>query len=154
QPALAQICSLPSPFEQDLADYSAGACRTIEVWLTKLETYLETHSIDDVRALCKDLNVTLPVAAIQGGVLLRQGHRRREAWTTFERRIQLCKELSIGTIIVSGDIIGPLEQTDLDRVQMSLQQAAQLAGQAGVRVALEFQGRAAFCNNLQTAAAL
>jgi sugar phosphate isomerase/epimerase len=37
---------------------------------------------------------------------------------------------------------------------MSLQQAAAQAGQHAVRLALEFQGRATFPNNLQTAAAL
>ena len=45
-------------------------------------------------------------------------------------------------------------QQDLDRVQLSLAEAAKLAGQHGVRLALEFQARAAFTNNLQTAAAL
>ena len=37
---------------------------------------------------------------------------------------------------------------------MSLVQAAQQAGEFGVRLALEFQGEAVFPNNLQSAAAL
>jgi 2-keto-myo-inositol isomerase len=51
-------------------------------------------------------------------------------------------------------VAGPLEQADLERAQMSLQEAAAEAGKLGLRVALEFQGRSAFGNNLQTAAAL
>jgi sugar phosphate isomerase/epimerase len=39
-------------------------------------------------------------------------------------------------------------------VQLSLAQAARLAGEHGVRLALEFQARAAFINNLQTVAAV
>jgi sugar phosphate isomerase/epimerase len=48
----------------------------------------------------------------------------------------------------------PLSQADVDRVKLSLKQAAALAGQHGVRLALEFQAHAALANNLQTAAAL
>ena len=154
QPCIAQICSLNSPFEKDVEDYAAGACHAIEAWLTKLETYLALHSIDDVKALCREHGVALPVASFQGGLLTSQGDRRKEAWDLFQRRLELCRELGIGTIIVAGDIIGPLEQADVDRAQMSLQQAAVEAGKHGLRVALEFQGRAAFANNLQTAAAL
>lgn len=153
-PCLAQVCSLDSPFEKDVEDYAAGACRAIEVWLTKLETYLESHSLDDVQSLCEQHGVTLPVASFQGGLLVSQGERRKEAWDHFARRLQLCRDLSIGTLVVACDIVGPLEQADLVRAQASLVQAATEAGKAGLRLALEFQGRSTFGNNLQTAAAL
>jgi 2-keto-myo-inositol isomerase len=154
QPALAQVCSLNSPFAQDVEDYAAGACRAIEVWLTKLETYVEKYSVAQAKSLCRQHEVTLPVASFQGGLLTSQGEFRREAWDSFGRRLKLCRELEIGTIVIAGDIAGPLAQADLDRVQVSLQQAAILGAQHNVRVALEFHGHAAFANNLQTAAAL
>ena len=154
QLCLAQVCSLSSPFEKDIEDYAAGACQAVEVWLTKLETYLQSHSIADVQALCAAQGVSLPVASFQGGLLASQGERRKEAWAHFGRRLQLCRELDIGTLVVACDIAAPLEQTDFERAQASLVQAATEAGKLGLRVALEFQGRAAFGNNLQTAAAL
>ncbi len=43
-PALSQVCSLPALFEKDIEDYAAGQCRAIEIWLTKLETFLQTHT--------------------------------------------------------------------------------------------------------------
>ncbi len=61
---------------------------------------------------------------------------------------------AIGTLVVAGDIAGPLTQQDIERVQVSLKQAADMAGEHDVRLALEFQARAAFANNLQTAVAL
>ncbi len=154
QPTIAQVCSLGAPFETDLEDYSAGACRSVELWLGKLETYLERHSLDDVRRLLGELEMAAPVASFQGGLLASQGDARREHWASFERRLALCRELGVGTLIVAGDIPGPLGQPDFERVQLSLRQAGELAGRNGVRMALEFQGRAAWANNLQTAAAL
>lgn len=153
-PTLSQVCSLHSPFEDDLADYAAGQCRAVEIWLTKLENYLEEHSPEAFRGLLEEHGLTAPVASYQGGLLTSQGEARREAWQLFERRVALCKEVGIGTIVVACDIPGPLQQSDIERAQVSLQQLAQTVGPHGIRVALEFQARAAFGNNLQTAAAM
>jgi len=154
KPALAQVCSLNSPFEKDVEDYAAGACRAIEAWLGKLETYLEHHSAADVRALLERHGMAMPVASFQGGLLDSQGDFRREHWASFERRLVLCRELGIETLVVAADVAGPLDQHAFERVRVSLKQAAAKAAEHGVRVALEFQARAALANNLQTAAAL
>ncbi|HVC97285.1 MAG TPA: sugar phosphate isomerase/epimerase [Pirellulales bacterium] len=154
KPAISQVCSLNSPFEQDIEEYAAGACRAIEFWLGKLEGYLELHTPDDVRRLLDENEMAAPVASYQGGLLTSQGDARREHWDHFGRRLELLRVLGVGTLVVAADVSGPLTQRDLDRVQASLSQAAAQAGEQGIRLALEFQAPATFGNNLQTAAAL
>ena len=66
----------------------------------------------------------------------------------------LCRLLGVETLVVACDVPPPLTQIVIERVQVSLQQAAQEAGLAGLRLALEFQANSVFGNNLQTAAAL
>lgn len=154
KPAISQVCSLNSPFEKDIEDYAAGACRAVELWLGKLETYLQQHSVDDVRRLLDEQEMVAPVASFQGGLLVSQGDARREHWEHFSRRLMLLRELRVSTLVVACDVAGPLEQQDLERAQMSLTQAAVRAGEQGIRLALEFQATATFGNNLQTAAAL
>src|SRR5690606_2497129 len=117
-------------------------------------TYLQTHSLDDVRRLVTELGIQLPVASYQGGLLASQGEQRREAWQLFARRLELCQQLGIGTLVVACDVPKPLDQETLERVQVSLAQAAQEAAQRNVRIALEFQNSAGIGNNLHTAAAL
>ena len=153
-PTLAQVCSLASPFETDVADYAAGDCRSLEVYLTKLEQYLSAHSTDEVKRLLDEHEMSAPVASFQGGLLDSQGEARAQHWKHFAARLELCRQLSIGTLVVAADVAAPLSQQVLDRVTASLAQAAEQAGQHGVRLALEFQAGAAFCNNLQTAAAV
>lgn len=153
-PVISQVCSLNSPFDRDIEDFAAGKCSAIEVWLTKLETYLQTHSLQDVRDWLNRFEMTMPVASYQGGLLASQAEARREAWELFGRRLELCSQLGIGTIVVACDVPRPLEQQTIERVQASLLQAAQEAGKRGLRVALEFQASSAIGNNLQTAAAL
>lgn len=151
---LSQVCSLSSPFEQDVEDYAAGQCFAIEAWFTKLENYLAGHSAEQLQGLLAEQGVSLPVASFQGGILASQGAKRLEAWSLFERRLDLCAEFGIETIVAACDVPAPLAQNDIERVQVSLVQAAQKAGARGLRLALEFQAGSAFGNNLQTAAAL
>jgi 4-hydroxyphenylpyruvate dioxygenase len=153
-PTLSQVCCLNSPFDRDLEDFAAGQCRSVEVWLTKLEEYLKTHTLKDVRFWLDRLGVALPVASFQGGLLSSQGEARREAWDLFARRLDLCQEVGIGTIVVACDVPPPLSQQTIERVQASLVQVAQEAGRRGLRAALEFQADSSFGNNLETAAAL
>jgi 2-keto-myo-inositol isomerase len=153
-PTLANVCSLPSPLEKDVEEYAAGQCRSMEVWFTKLENYLQTHSLADCQRLFAEHEITPAVASYQGGLLASQGEKRREAWELFSRRLETCQALGIGTVVIAGDIPAPLDETVLQRVKVSLLQAAQQCEAHGVRAALEFQAHAAFANNLQTAAAL
>ena len=175
-PALSQICTLPAPFEADVADYAAGAARAMEIWLGKLEGYLERHSLDDARRLLDQHQMSVPVASYQGGLLDSQGDARREHWQHFVRRLELCRELGIGTLVVAADVASPASVgrfvnpsegatvggrignpsygAVIDRVKLSLSQVAEQAGHHNVRLALEFQARSALGNNLQTVAAL
>ena len=153
-PALSQVCCLSSPFDRDLEDFAAAGWTHVEVWLTKLETYLENHKLDDVRYWLDKTRLTLAAASFQGGLLATQGDARSEAWDLFRRRLDLCRELAIGTIVVACDVPQPLTQQTIERVQVSLSQVAHEASHRNVRAALEFQANSAFGNNLQTAAAL
>ena len=152
-PCLSQVCSLNSSFEDDITDYAAGQCHEIELWLTKLESYLQKESVSSALQLLEANGVRARAASYQGGLMSGGQEARQVAWQLFERRIELCLSLNIGTIVVACDTRTPFSAADLDTVKGSLQQAARLAEQHGVRVALEFQAGAAFGNNLQTAVA-
>ncbi len=153
-PAISQVCSLHSSFQRDIEEYAAGKCPAVEIWLTKLEQYVEQADAAAARRLFETHDVLPAAASFQGGLLTSQGEARGEAWKLYRRRLELCAAIGVPTIIVAADVTGPLSQELLDRVSLSLQEVAVAAGGAGIRVALEFQCRAAFINNLQTAAAV
>lgn len=153
-PAIGQICSLASPFEDDLNGYADASGAAIEFWLTKLEEYLKSHSVSEVKGLAADRELAFAAAAFQGGLLLSQGEARQSSWSQFERRLDLCAELGVPTIIVVADFHGPFQEVDIQRAQVSLKQAGMAGAARGVKVALEFHGRATFVNNLETAVSL
>lgn len=153
-PCISQVTTLSSSFDADIRNYSKVGCRTIEVWLTKLEQFLAQQSVEQVKELVADHEVKLAAAGMQGGLLLAQGQPRCESFALLERRLDLCQALGIDTLVVAADFVDEVSLTDYERAVVSLKQAARLAAPKDVRLALEFQGRARFCNNLNTAASL
>jgi hypothetical protein len=74
-PCISQVCSLGSSFEDDIDGYADAAGSSIELWLTKLEEYLVSHTTADVRSrahgrLWMEISPTpsgIPAAASQLG---------------------------------------------------------------------------------------
>lgn len=154
EPALSQVCSLHWPLEEDLAGYPDGACRSVEIWLGKLDAYLKDHSPDDVRRLLQTHHLQAPVASYQGGLFAPQADQRREHFHTFQRHLALCRAIGTTTLVLAADIFEPITQESFQRLTQSLSEAAGQAAEHGLRLALEFQAAASFVNNLETAAAL
>ena len=153
-PCISQVCSFGSSFEDDINGYADAAGSAIELWLTKLEEYLSTHTPADVVARAADRGLKLAAAAVQGGLLVSQGEARQAAWEQFERRLALCAALLVPVLVIVPDFLGPFGQVDIERAQVSLRQAGEAAARHGVRIALEFQAKNTFVNNLETAVML
>lgn len=151
---ISQVSSLAAPFEVDIDGYADAAGSAIELWLTKLEEYLETRDPSEVTSRAADRGLKLAAASFQGGLLVSQGEARRVAWEQFQRRLVLCERLSVPVLVVPADFLGPFSQTDIERAIVSLTQAGEVAARHGVKIALEFQARNTFVNNLETAAML
>jgi sugar phosphate isomerase/epimerase len=154
KPCISEATTLPGTFAEDVAAYADAACPAMEVWLTKLETHLEKHSAADTRKLLEDRHMALAAAAYQGGLLLSQGEQRKAHYDHFRRRLDLCQQFGISTLLVVADFVGAVDATALERAVVSLKQAAQWADAFGVRLALEFRGSNTFCASLDTALAL
>jgi 2-keto-myo-inositol isomerase len=151
---LSGATTMPAPFAEDVRACASGGFPALEVWLTKLETHLESHSADATRRLLADKGVALAAAAYQGGLLLSQGEQRKAHFDHYRRRLELCQAFGIGTLLVVADFVSAVDPTALERSVVSLAQAAQWAAGFGVRLALEFRGANTFCASLDTAVRL
>lgn len=154
KPCISEATTLPRTFADDVTAYADAGCGAMEVWLTKLETHLETHSGPDTLKLLEDRQLTLAAAAYQGGLLLSQGEQRRAHFDDFRRRLELCALFNVPTLLVVADFVEAVDRTALGRAVASLAQAGQTAAGFGVRLGLEFRGKATFCASLDTALAL
>jgi 2-keto-myo-inositol isomerase len=154
RPALATVCSLDASLETILEDYAAGHCEAIDLWLGHAEGFLQKHGVSALKDQLGRHGITPVAASFQGGLLTSQGEARLEHWKHFETRLPVLHDLGIPVLVIAGDAFGPLSPQDLGRLSMSLAEAAKRAADAGVKLALEFDARASFPNNLQSAVAL
>jgi 2-keto-myo-inositol isomerase len=154
KPCISEATTLTSTFAEDVNAYAGSGCHAMEVWLTKLETHLETHSAADTRKLLEDREMELAAASYQGGLLLSQGEPRKAHFDHYKRRLDLCQQLGIRTLLVAADFVEKVDRSAFERAIVSLKEAAQWATAFDVRLALEFRGSAAFCSSLDTAVAL
>jgi 2-keto-myo-inositol isomerase len=153
-PCISQVTTLSTPFEADLPAYAQAGWAAVELWLTKLESYLETHSIAEARGLLDDQGLSPVAASFQGGLLLSRGAERQVHWDHFRRRLALLRELGVPLLVVAADFASELIPDDYGRAAATLGEATEVARGAGVRLALEFQKTARFCASLDTTLAL
>jgi sugar phosphate isomerase/epimerase len=151
---ISEATTLPRTFSEDVAAYAEAGYSAMEVWLTKLEQHLESNSADGTRQFLAEHRMTLAAASYQGGLLLSQGEERRAHYDHFRRRLEMCQQFAIGTVLLVADFVTTVDRTDLQRAVVSLKQAAQWAAGFDIRLGLEFRGGNQFCASLDTAVAL
>jgi sugar phosphate isomerase/epimerase len=151
---ISEACTMPCSFAEDVAAFADAGWQGMEVWLTKLEAHLEKHTLADTRKLLEDRNLALAAGAYQGGLLLSQGEQRRAHFDHFRRRLDICQELAIPTLIVVADFAEAVDAVSLERAVVSLAKATEWAAGFDIRLALEFRGKNTFCASLDTALAL
>ncbi|HEV3121255.1 MAG TPA: sugar phosphate isomerase/epimerase, partial [Isosphaeraceae bacterium] len=115
KPCINQVTTLSTPFEVDIGAYAYAGWTAVEVWLTKLETYLETHSIAEARGLLATEGIQAVGASSQGGLLLSTGAERAAHWEDFERRLQILGELSVPLLVVAADFVAEPVKEDYSR---------------------------------------
>jgi 2-keto-myo-inositol isomerase len=151
------VTTLMNPFESDASSYRSGGWPAVELWLTKLESYVQAHSATEARGLFESAGVRPVAAAGQGGLLLSRGAGRAAHWDLLRLRLELLQELGVPTLIVAADATaagGAVGPDDFARAAAALGEAAELAGSFGVKIALEFQKSSPICSCLETAVAL
>jgi len=154
KPCISEATTMAASFAEDVQACAAAGFRAMEVWLTKLETHLEKHSLADTRKLLEDQQIRPAAASYQGGLLLSQGEQRKAHFDHLRKRLEICQSLSIPLLLVIADFTGETDSTGLERALVSLKQAAQWAAGFNVRLGLEFRSSATFCKSLDTALAL
>src|SRR6266702_2595153 len=104
-PCINQVTTLNTPFEEDIPTYARAGWSAVELWLTKLETYLERHTLAEARALLDEHGVRAAGASTQGGLLLSRGEERAAHWGHFRRRLDMLGELRVPTLVVVADFV-------------------------------------------------
>lgn len=152
-PCLSQATTLATPFETDVATCAEAGWPAIELWLTKLEKFLEDHPESEARTRLDDAGVRPLAASLQGGLLVGTRTERSAHWEHFRRRLATLQALAVPLLVVVPDFRAEPHADEIAEAGARLAEAADLAAKHGVRLALEFQRGQRFCASLDSAAA-
>ena len=120
KPCISQATTLMNPFRADVATYHGGGWRCMEVWLTKLESFVEENSVAEARDLLKSSGLRRGGGGA-GGVAAVPGRGEVDPLGPFRRRLLLLNELGIETMIIAADHAGRMPRRS--RISRSRPQA-------------------------------
>lgn len=150
KPCISQACLFSTSFEEDVKGFMEGGCRTMEIWLTKVEKHLATNSIAQTHALLADHGITCPAASYQGGLLFSSGEQKKLHLDHFRKRLDLCQGLDIPVINLLAEFPPGVDQDGIQRALDSLRETAHWAEAFNTKLSLEFRAKSPFLNNLET----
>jgi sugar phosphate isomerase/epimerase len=150
-PTISQATTMASAFEADLDAFARAGWSSIELWLTKLETFVEAHGAAEARRRLEDAGLSPIAAAAQGGLL---GDAPGPHADQYDRRLDLLASLGVPTLVIVPDLLGPPDGASIGRAIDGLSDAAARAASRGVRLALEPRRAACLGASLDTVAAI
>src|SRR3954453_21245561 len=113
KPCISEVTTLTATFAEDVAAFADAGWKAMEVWLTKLETHLQSHSAAETKDLLVEKQISLAAASYQGGLLLSQSEARKTHFDHFKRRLSICQELKIPTMLLVADFVQRFDATAL-----------------------------------------
>lgn len=143
----------PRDLARDLAAIREGGWEVVELWLAHWERCDDATA----RRLLSDAGLEVAGACAQEGLYFSTGEewsRRREELV---RSLARCQALGAPRLVVVPVPSPPVERrsvADLERAAENLRAAGELAGEAGVRLGIEFLRSSTLVNNLPTALGL
>ena len=145
-----QATTMNTDFATDVKAYSKAGIKAIEIWLPKLEKYLEVNSLAEVKNLLNAEGVRSIGACSQGDLMLSEGKQREKILDMYQRKLEICKVLSIPILVVPTDFPSKVKESDYSRAVNNLRQVGEIADKFNVSLAVEFIARAKSLGSLST----
>lgn len=150
--AINEATTMPHSFEQDVKSYASAGFTAIELWLDKVQTFLEQNTLDNARDLLADYGLRPVGACFHFGVMLSEAEERVKNLDEFRRKLEICQALGVPVLVVPTDFPERnVTREDYDRAAEGLAEAADIAASHGVALAVEFIKGAKLVGTLRTA---
>ncbi len=152
-PCINQATTMTTDFATDIRVYSEAGFESVELWLPKLEQYLqEGNSLESAQELLRRVGLRAVAACAQGGCLASSGEERRSALDQLRARLLLCQALGAETLVVYSESPEGVTEATYDLVAANLREVCSIAAEHRVTIALEFIKGSRLIGSLATAA--
>jgi len=151
--AINPATTMPGSFEQDVTAYGAAGFEAMEIWLGKVDAYLEKgNSLEDASKLMAD-NGLAPAGACFSGLQFSGDADEQKSLDAFKGRLEMCQALGASVLVVIPGVPGaPTPEEAYERVAEGMARAGEIAEPCGVALAIEFIKGSALIGCPRTAA--
>jgi len=128
--------TMPYPLEQDIIQASQAGFEGIEIWWDKLQTYLATHSIDNLNKLFEE-NHIIPVGICP--LLIWPFRDTEQARTSFTRAVQIAAQINCKLVTICPDF-QPARMTREEALSIHAEELTRMALHAaenGIHLTIE-----------------
>lgn len=151
--AINEATTMHGSFQEDIETYAAAGFKYVELWLDKVQEYVDEHSLQDARHLLDDNDMEAVGSCFHVGLMLTSGQERADALDGLRRKLEICQALDAPNLIVCPD--GPsdeLESAHYEKAARGMAEAADIAADYGVTLGIEFIQGHPFVGTAVTAA--
>ena len=150
--AINPATTMPATFEQDIAAYAAAGFQAMEVWLGKVDAYLQKgNSVRDAAALMAD-NGLAAAGACFSGLTFSGDQQQHNSIDALRGRLEMCQALAAETLVVIPGVPGSSTTPEMyDTVAAGLAECGEIAEPFGVKLAIEFIKGATLIGSVRTA---
>lgn len=126
-------------FEEDVRAYAKAGFEAMELWLGKVDAYLEeNHSLEDAAALMDD-NGLEAAGACFCGVQCSGDEAEEESLEQLKRQLATCQALGADTmVVIPGVDDDTITEESFEKVAEGLGRSGEIAQSYGVSLAIEF----------------
>ena len=133
-----EATTMLSDFETDMRAYSRAGFTAVELWLDTVQEFVGERGVGAAARLLTSLGLEAVCGSAHGGVMLAEGDDRRRALDEFCAKLDLCEALGAPKMVVFAGRRCQATAEVYDRMVTNIREAADLAADRGVTLALEF----------------
>ncbi len=143
---------MPAAFEEDVAAYAEAGFQAMEIWLAKVDAYLEKgNTVQDAGRLMSE-NGLAAAGACFSRLTFAGAEEQQKNMDALRGRLEMCQAMGAETLVVIPGVLGspPTPQT-YDTVAEGLAECGEVAEPYGVSLAIEFIKGADLIGSVRTA---
>jgi len=144
-----EATTMETDYRTDIEAYAKAGFDAVEIWLPKVDKFLETGSLKDARSILDDNGIEAVGSCYYVGVMLPED--KAKALDGLKKRLDLAAALGAPMIVVPTDFPASVKLEDYDRAVPNIREAAEVARSYGVKLGIEFIRGAKFIGTLSTA---
>jgi 2-keto-myo-inositol isomerase len=149
--AINPATTMPYDFETDLAAYQKAGFHHMELWIDKLDKYMQKHELAEARTLLAKHELELVGACCAVELMLKDVKTNPPRLADLKRKLELCQKLNCPTLIIVPDFPKQSDPGVYGTVEKNLKVAAGIAADYNVKLALEFIQGCKLIGTLSTA---